>query len=565
MSEHKPSLNDTLTDLDQAGQEPFIPPRFLLALAGIGVLVAFIVGVTQPTFSVVGWGGLGLTLVSLVLWAVLSPGSVKDLLSGRGLRYGGLSVIVTVLLIVALAAVYTFVRGQNLRVDLTERSEFSLTDESRAAIAALGADPTLPEIRLIAFYSAGQAANRDRDAALFDDYATTSGGKVSYEFVDPDRNPALAQQFNVTRVGQIVVAPVVDGQPDAASAEVVTGAIQASLTNAILSAAAQGDFQAYFLTVEGGVGGEMRQIQDVLQTRFDWTIREVTFTDLAAPETADVPFRLNDPNADGQVLILAGGNRPLAEQEIAILQTYVDNGGDLVVMAGASFNDDRKSLATADNFTAFLERNFGLRVNNDVVLDLRDAFQSPVLPVATTFDSTSPVTTTGIQPGQGVMIFEAPHSITIGTAPANVRQISLIESGPESFATTDLQRILDGSFDRQESDSAGPFTLAASAENDVTGARIVVFGSASAGSDAFTALGTDNLSVSFNALVWATDFVNFVDDITVTQEQLPQDTPIFADAQQQRTIQLITLYLLPFGILALGIFIWWNNRERARA
>jgi len=308
----------------------------------------------------------------------------------------------------------------------------------------------------------------------------------------------------------------------------------------------------------------MRQIQDVLETRFDWTIRDVSFIDLAAPETADIPFHLNDPNADGQVLILAGGTRPLAEPELAILQTYVDRGGDLVVMAGTSFNVDRTSLVTADNFTAFLERNFGLRVNNDVVLDLRDAFQSPVLPVATTFDSSSPVTTTGIQPGQGVMIFEAPHSIAIGTAPANVRQISLIESGPESFATTDLQRVLDGNFDRQAADTAGPFTLAASAENDTTGARIVVFGSASAGSDAFTALGTDNLSVSFNALVWTTDFVNFVDDITVTQEQLPQDTPIFADAQQQRTIQLVTLYLLPFGILALGIFIWWNNRERVR-
>lgn len=564
MAEQKPSLNEELSQLDQQAQEPFIPPRFLLILAGFGLLVAFIIAISQPTFTVVGWGGLVLAAVSIVLWALLSPASLKEFLSGRSVRFGGVSLLVTLVVLLAMAGIYTVARGQNIRIDLTERNDFSLTDASRQAIQSLGADPTLPPIEIIAFYNASQAGRRDRDAALLDDYVQASGGKISYRFVDPDRELALAQQYSITRAGQVVVvAQDENGQPDIANAELLTTATQDSLTNAILSAAAQGNFQAYFLDIEENTAAEMTQIRSALTSRYDWTVEDVTFIDLAAPESDIV---LNDPTSDGQVLVLAGGRRALADQEIEILQNYVNNGGDLVIFADTNFNDERVSLATADNFNAFLESNFGLRVNNDVVLDLRDAFQSPALPVATDFDSTSPVTTNGISFGQGVMIFEAPHSIAIAeTAPANVSVTSLIRSGPESFQVTDLQRLVDGDFNRQETDARGPFTLAASAENTATGARLVLFGSATAGSDAFTVLGTDNLNVSFNALVWATDFIDFVDTITVVQEQREQDAPIFADAQQARTIQLITIYLLPFGMLALGILVWWNNRERARS
>lgn len=563
MSEQKPSLNETLASLDQQEQDPFIPPRFMLALAGVGLIVAFFVAITQPTFNVVGFGGLALTAVSLVLWAVLAPGSVKALLSGRGVRFGGVSVLVTLVFLVALAGIYTVVRGQSIRLDLTERSDFSLTEESRAAITALGADPTLPEVRILAFYNAAQAGQRDRDQALFEDYETASNGRITYEFTDPDRNPAQASEYNITRAGQIaVVALGEDGLPVVADAELVNSAAQEGLTNAILSAAAQGDFQAYFLQVDGNLSAEMSQIRGVLTERYGWTVRDVTFVDLASPQS---DITLNDPNADAQLMILVGGSRPLAEPELAILQGFVAGGGDVIVMAGNNFNDDRQSLATAENFNAFLETTYGLRINSDVVMDLRDAFQSPVIPVASTFDPTSPITTIGIQRNQGVMIFEAPHSISLSaTPPADVALVSLIQSGVESFATTDLQRVLDGNLDRLETDAPGPFTLAASAENTVTGSRLVVFGSATVGSDSFTALGTDNLSVAFNSIVWATDFVDFVDTVTVTQEQLPQDTPIFADASQLRTIQLITIYLLPFGILALGVLVWWGNRERAR-
>ena len=68
--------------------EPFIPPYYMLILALIGVVVAIIVAVTQPTFTVVGWGGLGITLLSLVAWVLMAPQQARAFLTGRTARFG---------------------------------------------------------------------------------------------------------------------------------------------------------------------------------------------------------------------------------------------------------------------------------------------------------------------------------------------------------------------------------------------------------------------------------------------------------------------------------------------
>jgi len=74
-----------------------------------------------------------------------------------------------------------------------------------------------------------------------------------------------------------------------------------------------------------------------------------------------------------------------------------------------------------------------------------------------------------------------------------------------------------------------------------------------------------NLSVAFNAFVWATNFNDFFQRTTIVSDIRPQDTPIFADAQTLRLINFVTIVLLPFGVLAAGAFVWWNGRERQRA
>jgi hypothetical protein len=336
------------------------------------------------------------------------------------------------------------------------------------------------------------------------------------------------------------------------------------LTNDILKVSSSGVFNAYFLTVTDGVSAQMSILKQNLTQRYGWTTKDVSLVQLTSPESPD--FNLNDPNVTGQVMIIPGGSAALADAELKVIQDYVAKGGDLVIMAGTNLNTDKTSLATSDNLNAWLKQDFGVSFDKDVVIDKTQAFQSPLVPVATNLDSGSFVTSNGIPIGQAALVFEVPNSITVEpTAPANVTVEKLVQSTSAAYSKTNLQDVLDNKIDKADGDAAGPFVLAASAENTQTHARVILLGSTSLGNDQYASFqNIDNLSVTFNSLIWATTFNDYFTQITVQQQQRPQDQPIFADDQSLRNINFITIVILPFGVLAIGVLVWWNNRERAR-
>ncbi len=545
-------------------QEPLIPPRYLLILSALGFLVALIIKATQPEFGVVGYGGLAFGVLALLMWVLLAPDQARGVLTGRTARFGGTSLLVTVLLIAVLIGIYAVVRNANLRVDLTQADNYSLTPESEQAIAALAAEPGTPKVKIVAFYGPAQASSRDQDSLLFEDYKQTSNGKIDYEFVDPEQQPQTVSQYGVSRAGQIAVVKLNDdGSPDTQNAQIVNTFGQGDITNAILKVSASGVFNAYFLNVNDGIGDKMTVLKQNLTNRYGWNVQDVSLTQLTSP---DGQFNLNDPNVTGQVIIIPGGSAPLADAELQVLEDYVNKGGDLIILAGTNLNDGKTSLATGDNLSSYLMQNFGLEFNKDVVIDKTQAFQSPLIPVTTNLNGSSFITTNGVPSGQGALVFEVPNSITIAdTAPANVTVTALATTTSAAYATTDLQAVLDNNIDQTDSDTKGPFVLAAQAVNSDTGARIVLMGSTSLGNDTYAQFqNIDNLSIAFNSFIWTTNFNDYFTQITVQQQQRPQDQPLFADQQTLQNVNFISIFVLPFGVLAIGMLVWWNNRERAR-
>ncbi len=559
--------DQTPNNPNPAQQEPFIPPQYLLILAILGIAVAFIVALTQPEFGVIGYGGLAFGILALLMWVLLAPQQARSAFTGRTARYGGTSLLVTILLLVVLVGIYVVVRNLKLSADLTKSNTFSLTDESRHAVEVIGADPNASKIHLIAFYGPSQAGQRDQATLLFDDYEKTSNGKIDYEFVDPDRAPQTASLYKVTTAGQIAVVKLdpTTGDPDTANAKTAASADQQTLTNTILRVSASGIFNAYVLTVEDSNSANMTIIRQVLTQNAGWTVKDLSLVDLASP-TSEV--NLDDPNVTGQVIVIPGGSTALTDDELKIVQDYVAKGGDLVIMAGSNLNAKLTSLATSDNLNNWLTQDFGLTFDKDVVIDKTQAYQTAIRPVATDMDATSFITTNGIPRGQSALIFELANSITVAaTPPENVTTVALARSSGTSYGKTELQDILDNQSDKTDADPAGPLVLAASAENTQTGARVILYGSTSIADDNYASLqnsGVDNINVMLNSLVWATKFNDFVSQVTVQQQQRPQDTPLFADQQTLRNINFITIVLLPFGVLLIGILVWWTNRERAR-
>lgn len=541
-------------------QDPFIPPVYMLILALVAFFIFVGVALTQPSVNVVGWGALGIAVLSFVAWIFMAPEQAKAFITGRTARFGGTTILVTIVFLAALVGIYTIISNQNWRVDLTQRDNFSLTDEARAKIASLGVDPNLPNVEILAFYGAGQAANRDRDSLLLEDYATTSGGKISYEFVDPDRNPAQATQYEVVRPGQLVVVKLnPDGQPDTENAELINFISQDELTNAILRVSAAGDFRAYFLTVDDGLElANISAIQSDLVDGLGWTMQEVSIFDLTG---ADSEINLNDPNVDGQVLVIPGGSTPLSDSEMAFISDYVNKGGDLVILAALNVNPDEPSLSTSENLSNYLYENFGVRFSNDVVLDANLSAGTPQVPVVSTFDPNNFITSR-FAADQFFVVFELPLSIEVSpTLPTNVTVTELLISGDQSYAKTDIAAILNNEITQTDSDPKGPFVLGAAAENTATGSRVVLFSSPTIFTDLSGQRIVNNFIGEFS-LIWATRFDEFFSQVNVISATKDQDTAVFADSQMLRNINLLTIFVLPFGVLGIGFLVWWSNRER---
>lgn len=544
--------------------EPFVPPQYMLYLALVGLLIAAFTAFTQPEFTVIGWGGLGVALLGVIAWVLMAPDQARDFFTGRSFRIGGMTLVISAIFLLALVAFYAFVAQQGWRFDLTQRDSFSLTEAAREEIRKLGADPTRPQVKVTAFYGINQAGRRDRDTLLFEDYVKSSDNKITYEFVDPDRNPLVVEEYGNPRPGQLVVAKVnEDGTLDLENKEFVTTVNQEQLTNAILSVSAQGDFRAYFLTVDQGLQlsdtaeNGLSALQDNLE-RLKWTAKQLTLFELTSPESED---RL-DVAADGVVLVIPGGDSPLPADQLQIITDYLDNGGDLILLPAVS---PENTLATDEGFSNYLYNNFGLRFNQDFVIDPTASAGSPLTPLATEFASGHFITS--IFGTGSLMLFDLAHSIDVNpTAPLGVTVTTLASSTDQSYAKTGLTTLTADSIRRAEGDAEGPFVLAASAENAVTGARVVLFGSqyvATNRYEALSAVGVQNLNAVFRSLAWTTGFDTFVSEIPqVGFEVRPQDTPVFARDAELRTINLVTVIILPFGILAIGFWVWWNARER---
>ncbi len=554
-------MQDKLSD-----DQPFLPPRSLLLLAlaaGLAALLAFAINAD----AVVAWGALGIAVLALLGWAFTAPQQVRAVLTGRTLRFGGTSLLVTLVVLAALVAIYTFVRQANLSVTLSESNEYALSSEGRAAIAAIGADPSLPQVHVTTFISATAAGIRDQLELLMAEYVSTSQGKVISEFVDLDRNPLRAEQMGAGNPNQQFVTRLnAEGQPDLEEGELLRFFSQDGLTNAILRNAVAGDFRTWFIEVEDGPGMNASGPEGLstlslgLEQQLDWTNREVPLLDFTRPASA---LRLNDPAIDGEIMIVAGGSRPLSEPELAVLTDYLAAGGKLILLAAPGLETGSAPLAADAALGDWLYQHFGLRFRNDMVLDRSQAFQNPLYPVSTELDASHRIT----QPySRGfALVFEAPHSIEIADEPpTSVTVTTLASSSADSYNMTDFSAVLEGNIEPEETSLTGPLVLAAAAENSETGARLVLFGSTSMLANGFTGInGVANFDVAVDSIFWATDFEDWFSQVNIQSAARPQDAPLFADAQSIALINVITTLLLPFGILAIGALVWFNNRESA--
>lgn len=510
-----------------------------LALGIGGFIAAAVIWILQRQFDVYVQGSLVVGMVGLALAMMLNPGVVQTWLGGRQARYGGNVLVMTVFFIGILVLINYIVYKNPKRWDFTDDQQNTLAPESLDALKQLP-EPVLA----VGFYSAQNASARTTAQQLLDRYKIVAGDKFSYEFHDLDAEPTVAKQYNVKKDSTIVFTMGDQREELSFASEQEVTAILIRFTHPTKRV-------AYFAFGHGerdttDVGEEgISKATDLLK-RQNYEIKTVNLQ-----VTTTVP-------SDASVLVIAGSKIPVTETEVEVIRQYMDKGGKLVVLLDPAVQTQLEP-GTAEPLVTYLEKAWGFKLPQDVIVDLYNSVQQqPLIPVTNTYNG-GPITdklqkiATGFPLVRTVVISGTPETFP------NVTYTQVVKTQDEgSWGETDLAELQNSqSPGPGEADTKQPFFIGVAAENNTTKARVMVFGDSDFANNTWSEQGA-NSQLFVNIVNWAVADQNLLNLST----KLPTNRSLaLMDALTINLILLVTVILMPLSVLILGAVVWFQRRR----
>ena len=469
-----------------------------------------------------------LTVIGVALFVVLDPARARRLVTGRAVRYGSHSLLMSVAFLGLITVANAFVTRHGVELDLTEGREFTLTPPS-IQVAQRLQDP----VHVLAFF-ADDDPSRMAAENLLKAYGRANP-LVTYEFIDPEKSPDRAREYGADAFGATLF------ERGSRRQRVTMGATEQNYTAALLRVSRQESKKVYFLA-----GHDERNITDESPSGYlvaQQTLRrqgyEVQPLNLAT--SGSVP-------ADAAALIAAAPVKPMLPEEETAISDFVERGGGLLVLA------DVKLPAPL----AVLLKRWGIELDNDAVVDpAAGLFGDVSAPVVTKFEFDA------VAGGLAAVFFPGARSLTVKSPSSEVLAMPVARTSPDSWGETNFAN-RQVNYDSGE-DIKGPLTLVAAVETKTTAVEQATGGKAKVriavvGDSDFVANG------SFSRLSNGDLFLNLVnwlshDEIVLAINPHPDRLrKVMLTAQNMRMVFYSTTLFLPAAVLLLAGVIWWRRR-----
>lgn len=511
----------------------YSPLAYLAGLVSLGGMAAW--WIVAREFDVYVRAGLALSIIGIAAGVLLDPDRVRQALSGRQVRYGSNSLLVSLALIGILGVVNYVVFLSPTQWDLTEDKQYSLTPETLLVLEDLS-----QPVVLKGFFTPDRAQSKDNIRPLLDAYQTQSHGRLTYEFIDPIENPVARDQYRISTDGSLAV---VVGD----ASEVVSFPSEQEITGALVRLANPDKRKVYFLTGEGERDLEATDDQGYSNLKRALESKNYEVATLSLLSDPQVP-------EDAAAVVVGAPTSPLSEAEVTSLSDYLDGGGGMLVLDEPSV--PQAGQERAGPLRDYLETRWGLRLEDDLVVDLDSAV--PLAGISTSYGD-HPITARMRNLGS---IYPSSRSIEVlPIDDPSIIQTSLVQTGDRSWGETDLAAFQDRnqlSYDA-EVDKEGPLVLAAVAADSTHEARVVVFGDSDFATNGyFFEIGNGDMAV--NSLDWAAGQENL---ISLTPKAPTQRFVVPPSSQAASLMFLLTIILMPGGVVLMGVITWWGRRQRA--
>jgi ABC-type uncharacterized transport system involved in gliding motility auxiliary subunit len=516
----KPSLVSFDTLRSVAG---ILAPIFLLAAAGYWLV--------NNAFDTPMRLLLGAGVVMAGVYVAIDPEDVWSRVTARGSIYSGNTVLVAVAFIAILGLLNVLGSRRHERWDLTVNKTFTLSDQTLQIVNSL------PQpVHVIAFYS-DQDSRRNDVQDLLREYDTRSGGKVTFEFIDPEARPSIAQQYQIREFGTTILQ-MGDQQ------QRVTGTRESDFTTGLLKLANPSQKKIYFTT------GHNERRTDAFDDRQYSQLKTSLESDNYVVDTLNL-FATNEVPADASVVVIADPKTPFSEEEKLAISLYLDRGGHLLLLG-----EPRSPVNLSE-----IVSKWNVSIGNDPVAeDPRFTLGGDPLTPAVVRYPTHKITE---QLPATIFPFAAPITYPKGSdVPRGVSFTSLADSSANSWVETDQNQVR---FD-EGTETRGVVSLAtaveitidpdASTDNPSPKARIVIVGDADFVSNAAFRLPVGNRDFFLNAANWVAE-----SEELISIRPKPNDQrQVFLTGAQQNLVFFSTTLFLPLIIAAGGVIVWWTRR-----
>jgi ABC-type uncharacterized transport system involved in gliding motility auxiliary subunit len=500
------------------------PLGILGVVLGLGGMIAYSL---RPDWLWAVTLAEGLALVCLAAFFVLHAETVKAF-SGRRSTKMGLNSFLMIVLVTSILVIINFLASRHsVRWDLSENQNFTLAPQTYRVLRTLPHD-----VKITVFTrekDPGYQAYKER----LESYRQASA-KLTVEFIDPEKQPKLAQTYGIFRTDTAIFES--SGQTIR-----VTSPSEVELTGALIRISKDAKKRIVFVEGHGESSVEDKErnglsIAKEALLRQGYDIGTVSLLkESAVPDNA-------------AVLVLAGPRRSVMKEEQDRIQTYVEKGGHLLVLADPNTQTGLEPLLA----------HWGLGLGPGVLVDLQDRMAQGDLTALlvrtfTEHEITQDLTSAVLLPLSRHITFDEQLGKDWDFVP-------LARTSPNSWAETNMQgRVVSMS---EKEDVKGPLPMAAALapkkapEEGKPRPAIVVIGNSTFVSNAFFNF-PGNSDFFLHATGWLAEERDLI-SIAPKEQALRPFTP---NPLQDRTLLYIQVIFLPL-MTGLTGFIVWRKRRR---
>lgn len=499
----------------------------ILKIIGLSSFVLFFLWfLFLPQYYRFSYALLTLSILCALVYAIINRAEIllwfkdkKSLMS--------LNALISVTVVVVIAGAINYIANNSeKKVDLTRSKVNTLSEQTIKVLKNLDKD-----IHFIAFLDPATEAVSFKYAMEKYSYYTN---KISYEIIDPDKDPIKARSYNIIKYGTII-ASLKDKE---ARFESLT---EEDITNSIIRLSRNTQKKIYFLTGHGERNIDSEDSSDYSMLKRIMTGQGYTVEKLNLLVNKGVP-------ADANLLLIAGPVKSFFDKEVKEIQKYMSKNGPVFILSDPSMPNT--TISANDNVNKII-KVIGLRLRNDVIVDPQSKLfgVTEAMPVVQLYDPNNQITSNFNE----VTIY--PFSQSIDTSKMNKTKFDIVElcrTGNTSWGETEAK---EGKISfNNDKDNRGPLDLCILV-TDKKEQELVVFGNSSFVSNQY-------ISHAANSDL----FMNTVSYL-VKDNDLISIRPKMDDAGKFMMpgglmVGLFVVYVVPFSILSGGLVYWYKRRKK---